>query len=153
MRDFFIKRFHKRKAVKVLLINRDKRQLTKYFVPDSEGNFTWYGDTFKIDQEPYYDTKGYPTYIFKYNNTGPINANPFIQDVEPSYMTAAEYNTAIHNKLAQELFNSADNKMDASNINVFISVANMIILLAVGYLLYNELETILDIIRTLERWG
>ena len=150
MKDFFIKTFQKKRAIKMILINRDKRQLTKYFVPDEDGNFTWGQQTYKIDQEPYYDPKGFPTYIFKYNNTGPINANPNINNIEKTYMTPSEYNTAIHNRMAQQLFNANDTGEDAGKISMFVSIGTLVVVIAAAYLIYQEISNVLEILRTVE---
>ena len=146
MKEFMIKTFHKKSAIKVVLINREKKIVVRYLIPDAEGNFTLNEQTFKIDNNPYYDTKGFPTYIFKYNNTGPINANPDIDGIEQSHMTSAEYNTAIHNKLARELFNAADNGLDTGNVSMILSFVAIAATIAVGYFLFTEISALQELL-------
>lgn len=147
MREFFIRVFHKKSAIKIVLINREKKIVVRYLLPDAEGNFTLSDQTFKIDNNPYYDGKGFPTYIFKYNNTGPVNANPDIDGIKQSHMTSAEYNTAIHNKLARELFNASDSGLDTGSVSMVLSFVTIAVTVAVGYFLLQEISVLQEILR------
>lgn len=152
MRQFFIKTFHKRKAVKVVLFSIDKKYQTFYVIPSNDGNVTIDKKTFIINHSPVYDSKGFPTYFFKYNNTKPLNVNPEIASVTPSETSPDQYTTGIENNITQQLFSATDS-VDKMSILVIIVAITFIVSAAGMYMLFNEISALKELLEPVNNGG
>lgn len=136
---FFIKRELDKKKVRVIIASSDRR-LTTYKVKPVDKTVSVEGKTYNINDTDFMMIKNMPTYIFNDENTQPIDLFTGIQ----SPYSPHQYQTAIENKLVEEIFKSS--KKGKSNDSPIIMILLIAVIGAVGligYLGYDFIETIL----------
>ena len=123
--QFIIKNFMKHKAVKIILIDDDKRIKSKFVIPEAK-TVTITGKTFTLTQEATYYSEGVPTYVFSNNNIAPL-------DVERSETLPIDLNTILQSHIGRDIANaSKGNKME---LTVILSGVMIIGLVYIYYLM------------------
>lgn len=152
MTRFQAKYFNKDKAVKAIVFSKDKRIKTYYALPSSN-TITLKNKSYTINDEDWFISDGFPTFIF--NDTSAEPQNPIKAKLEP-VMSPEDFNVAISAKVAKEIFDASNSKMDPGTLGMILSFITLIGLGALYYV-FNEkfsammqlLSEIREVLRTL----
>lgn len=144
MRQWIIKRFRKKKAVRLYIINENRR-VHHYWTIPIDGNVTIGGTSFKLTKDDYLLKDNIPTYFFNYKSAGPLN----LYENSKVILTPEDFNLAIDTHVARDIF-MATMKSKISPDTLIILGAMAVGFLAVGYFLNDKLDAIN---RTLEALG
>lgn len=144
MRQWIIKRFRKKKAVRIYIINEDRR-VHHYWAIPIDGNVTIQDMSFKLTKDDYLLKDNIPTYFFNYKNATPLN----LYSNKEVILTAQDFNLAIDTHVARDVF-MATMKSKLSGDTLLILGGMVIGFLAVGYFLNDKLDAINN---TLEALG
>ena len=143
MNEWVIRKFYKAKAVRMIIVYDDKRVRTHWAIPDGNNVNIKIGDlsmSFIINDHDFFLMKGVPTYFFNVRNAEPFN--PLEQ--KKTYLTPSAYNTAISAKVATEIFNATNAKMDVGLMSIIMGVVCILAIGIVGYLGYTQIQIILE---------
>lgn len=148
MKQWAIKKFKKNKVIRAIVHYPNKRSKAFWLIPKGE-IVTIEGGSYRCNTEKDYFTlmDGIPTFTYQFNKVEPIR----VDDQTPSIMNAQEYNTAINNKVVQDIFNASDKKLDMMMILV-VGIVAMAVIMIIGFYflndkvqgLYSYIETILN---------
>lgn len=131
MTKFSAKYFQNNKAIKVIVFSKDKRVKTYYAKPYNN-TVEVESKTYTLNDQDWFISEGFPTYIFNDRDAEPQNPlNPKVR----SLMTADDFNVAISSKVARDIFDASNSKMDTGTLGLIISIITLIGVGAVGYLL------------------
>ena len=152
MTRFQAKHFNKNKAVKAIIFSKDKRIKTYYANPESN-TITLNNKSYTINDDDWFISDGFPTFV--YNDQSAEPQNPIKAKLEP-VMSPEDFNVAISAKVAKEIFDASNNKMDAGAIGLILSFITLAGLGALYYV-FNEkftammqlLTEIREVLRTL----
>jgi len=131
MTKFSAKYFNNKTAVKAIIFSKDKRVKT-HFVNPEHNSITIQGKTYTLNDQDWFISEGFPTYVFNDRDAEPQNP---LNPTRRSLMTADDFNVAISSKVAREIFDASNPKMDAGMIGLILSVITLIGVGVVGYLM------------------
>lgn len=152
MTRFQAKHFNKNKAVKAIVFSKDKRIKTFYANPES--NIIKLGNkSYTINDDDWFISDGFPTFV--YNDQSAEPQNPIKAKLQP-VMSPEDFNVAISAKVAKEIFDASNNKLDSGSISMILSFITLIGLGALYYV-FNEkfsammqlLSEIREVLRTI----
>lgn len=150
--QWMIKKFHKKKAIRVFIYYPDRKIRLYWAIPKSD-IVTVNGKAYNCDASRFYFTmhNRIPTFTYLVDRPEPLT----IDDLKNSpVMSSEEYNVAVNNRVIKEIFNSADKKMDLVTAVIVGMVAVVLVVGIAGFFVYKEIESLktsLDEIRTLLR--
>ena len=137
MKQWFISKFKKKKAVRIFLLNKDKR-LTQYWVlPKGLGEITIGKYTFKITPHDFVLLNNVPTYFYNVENAAPVS----FEHGKVVELSPAEFNMSIEAHVARDVFAAAQGSL-LSTEGIIILVAVLVCALGLGYYLSSELTAI-----------
>lgn len=126
--------FHKKTAVKVIIFSKDKRVKTAYVNP-SNNTLTVFKKTYTLNDQDWFISEGFPTYIFNDVDSEPQNPlNPKVR----SLMSADDFNVAISSKVARDIFEASKGGMDSGSLGLILSIFTLIGVAVVGYLTFDN---------------
>lgn len=137
MKNWINKHLKKNTSIKVYVVHEDKRMTVHYIIPNGD-QITIGNRSYIITSEEVLLSKGRPAFFYHYDNPNPIN--PF--ELATPGMTAKEFNTAITANVAKQIFDASDNSLDMAKVSMFISVVTLIGVVIVGYLMFDNFETL-----------
>lgn len=142
--QWFIKKFHRNKAVITIMHYPNKRTKVRYAIPEGE-NVYIDGGVYRCNTEKDYFSllNGIPCFTYQFNKVEPVR----IDGEKPSSMSADEYNTAINSKVVEAIFNATDKKMDLVMAIIIGLVATAIITLLGFFYMNDKLNDIFDFIK------
>lgn len=144
MRQWIIKRFRKKRAVRIYVITEDRR-VHHYWTIPVDGNVKIKGLSFKLTKDDYLLKDNIPTYFFNDKDAEPLN----LYSDKKILLSPQDFNLAIDTHVARDVF-SATMKKKISPDTLIILGGMFIGLLAVGYFLNDKLDAIN---KTLEALG
>lgn len=147
MNQFTIKHFHKKDAIKLLIVYPSRKWKLVWALPDND-LVKYKGYEFKINEKDFIlDNKNTPCYIV---DTGNIEVkDPYSPNKINKIISPEELNTAISARVATEIFNTMKSAMDKSTIAIIVGVMGIAITLVGIYLLMgrlDELQSLLELI-------
>jgi hypothetical protein len=126
--------FYKKTAVKVIIFSKDKRVKTAYVNP-SNNTLTVFKKTYTLNDQDWFISEGFPTYIFNDVDSEPQNPlNPKVR----SLMSADDFNVAISSKVARDIFEASKGGMDSGSLGLILSIFTLIGVAVVGYLTFDN---------------
>jgi hypothetical protein len=147
-----ILRLYKRRNMIKAIIVYDDRRVKSYWVKPDNDNITIAERSYKITKDDIFLSKNVPCYIYQANQPEPINP----LNNKKSLMTSQEFNTAIEAKVAREIFNAVDKKLDAGTIALLMGGATILAVVVIAYLgnqsitiILEQLKEIRDMLRIL----
>jgi hypothetical protein len=133
MNRFQAKHFNKNKAVKAIIFSKDKRIKTFYANPES--NIIKLGNkSYTINDDDWFISDGFPTFV--YNDQSAEPQNPIKAKLKP-VMSPEDFNVAISAKVAKEIFDASNGKLDSGSISMILSFLTLIGIGALYYV-FNE---------------
>jgi len=144
-----IKIYKRRNMIKAIIVYADRRVKSFWVKPD---NNTISIDTrsYTVTKDDIFLSKNVPCYIYQADQPEPINPLNFSK----SLMTSQDFNTAIEAKVAREIFNAVDKKLDAGMISMIMGAATILAVVVIAYLgnqsitmILEQLKEIRDILR------
>lgn len=134
--QFLIKHFYKNIAIRCMIFGTDKRVHLYWAIP-KDSVVTINGRSYSCNADKDYCTfyKGIPTFVYNVErmealNLADIKANP--------NMNSKDYNTAINNTVAQQIFNAGDKKVDLITACIIGMMAMVLIVAVAGYFMYQK---------------
>lgn len=148
--QFIIKKFYKNKAVITIMHFPNKRVKILWAIPDGD-LVKIHGGVYQCDaskQDTYSILNGVPVFTYYHNKVEALKVN----GDKSSLMTASEYNTAIDNKVVQEIFLASNKKMDLISAIIMGGIA-LIIVMAIGfYFLFDKVGSLQTLINDLKTY-
>jgi hypothetical protein len=145
MRQWIIKTFQKRKAVRIYLVMPDKRLKEYWVIP--QGNFVkikGVGD-FVINLEgAHLSSKNVPTFIYRADKLEPFD----LQGGKESLMTSKEIQTALDANIASEIFNASKGSAISQDV-VIICLVVIVAVAGAWYMLDTKLTAIMEALQVL----
>jgi hypothetical protein len=137
--EWIIKHFLKNKAIRAIIHFPDHR-IRLYWILPKDGLITINDKTYSCDANRDYFSllKGIPTFTYQVDKIEPLR----FDDIKASAYSAAEYNTAINNKVIRDIFSANDKKTDLVTAVIVGMVAVVLIVGVAGFFLYKEIESI-----------
>ena len=137
MRQWYISKFKKKKAVRIFLLRKDKR-LTHYWVlPKGLGEITVGKYSFKLTPEDFVLLNNVPTYFYNESNAAPVSfTHGKVVELSPD-----EFNMSIEAHVARDVFAASQGGL-LSTEGIIIIVAVLVCALGLGYYLSSELSAI-----------
>ncbi len=137
--QWLIKRFYKNKAIRAIIHYPDHRIRIYWCIPVN-GLVTINEKTYSCDANRDYFSlfNRIPTFTYQVDKIEPLR----FDDIQPSAYSAAEYNTAINNKIVRDIFSASDKKTDLVTAVIVGMAAIVLILGVVAFFLYKEIENI-----------
>lgn len=136
MRQWIIKRFRKKKAVRLYVIDENRR-VHHYWTIPSDGNVTIGNLSFKLTKDDYLLKDNIPTYFFNHKDAEPLN----LFTDKKILLSPQDFNLAIDTHVARDVF-MATMKNKISPDTLIILGGMFLGLLAVGYFLNDKLDAI-----------
>jgi len=122
--QFIIKNFQKSRAVKVILVDSDKRVKTRFVIPEDK-TVTIGNKSFVMNPELTYYSEGFPTYIVNYENIQPLD----LLNGKDSEMLPTDLNTILQSHIGRDIANaSKGNKLELGLIMSAVCVVGIIYL-------------------------
>lgn len=129
--NFINKHFRKGKCVLAIFLSEDRRVRFKYVIP--KGNNVTIGSySYIINEDDLFLHKGMPAFILTTKNAEPIKVNPL--NKKTSYLSAEEYNTAISNQVAKQIFLANKGGFDGNILTLILLGVLLMGLIVIGYL-------------------
>ena len=142
MTKFSAKYLNGNKAVKAIIFSKDKRIKTYYCIPQNK-TITIGTNSFVINDDDFFLSDGFPTYIYNDISSEPVNPNKLNNK---TFMKPDDFNAAISSKVAREIFDAASNKMDAGGLGLIFSGITLAAVAILAYIGYSNFESMLAII-------
>ena len=141
--EWVIKHFCKNKAIRAIIHYPDHRIRLYWCIPIN-GNVTINNKTYSCDANRDYFSllNRIPTFTYQVDKIEPLR----FDDIEPSAYSAAEYNTAINNKIVRDIFSASDKKTDLVTSVIVGMVAIVLIVGVAAFFMYKEIESIKTVI-------
>jgi hypothetical protein len=134
MTKFSANWFNKKTAVKVIIFSKDKRVRITYVNP-SNNTLTAFKKTYTLNDNDWFISEGFPTYIFNDIDSEPQNPlNPKIR----SLMSADDFNVAISSKVARDIFEASKGGMDSGSLGLILNIITLIGVAVIGYLTFDN---------------
>jgi len=144
-----LKIYKRRNMIKAIIVYADRRVKSYWVKPDAD-NLTIGDRSYKITKDDIFLSKNVPCYIYQSDQPEPINPLNY----NKSLMTSQDFNTAIEAKVAREIFNAVDKKLDAGMISMIMGAATILAVVVIAYLgkqsltmIMEQLKEIRDILR------
>lgn len=137
-----IKVLRRRHHIKAIIVYPDRRVKTFWRKPD--GNTVTINErSYTITKDDIFLTANVPTYLYQAEQPEPINP----LNANKSLWTSQEFNTAIEAKVAREIFNAVDKKLDAGTIAMIVGGLTIIVVAVIAYMGNETLQTIMSQLR------
>jgi hypothetical protein len=134
MTKFSANWFNKKTAVKVIIFSKDKRVRITYVNP-SNNTLTAFKKTYTLNDNDWFISEGFPTYIFNDIDSEPQNPlNPKVR----SLMSADDFNVAISSKVARDIFEASKGGMDGGTLGLVLNILTLLGVAVIGYLTFDN---------------
>ena len=146
--QWYIRRFLRKKAIRVQIHKPDRRIITRWIIPERNGFFTLDNQTYRCDttKDDYFAlVDGVPLFIYKSGVVEPIRCD----DATVKHVTADELNTVINNSVVEKIFASADGSADYGKITLVVCIILIAGLAAVAFYLTKRIEALEAVITEL----
>ena len=142
--SWFIKTFQKHKAIIVRIATQDHLEKSYWVIPKGKTvNIKGIG-TFELNEKDFfYNSNRVPIYYFNDNFIQPID----MVKGTPSEYTPQHYQTAIDARMAEQIFSATGSRMNLGLLGLVLSFLTLIGLGLVYYMLQDQINQILDILR------
>jgi hypothetical protein len=134
-----LKVYKRRNMIKAIIVYADRR-VKSYWVKPDNNTLTIGERSYTITKDDIFLSKNVPCYLYQADVPEPINPLNF----NKSLWTAQEFNTAIESKVAREIFNAVDKKLDAGTIAMIMGAATVLAVVVVAYLGSTSIQLILE---------
>ena len=144
--QWIIKHFMKKKALKAVIVYPDKRIKIFWTIP--KDNTLTVGDkAYLCDASihPFYLMKNIPTFTYIHDNITPIDLQNL--STTDSEITSKALKALINNKIIKDMYD----EMNAGTVNLsmILSIACVISIVIVGFLLYSRIQDLEGLITNL----
>jgi len=137
-------RFKKKKVVRFIITQKDKRVTERIVIPKSQG-FCELGDkTFRIDSENvFYGDKNIPTYLFYEEEATAFNAlDPKKWKDQTSSPEALQ--TALNQRIAKDIIEATSGTDSTKLLTIVLLILTLIAVAGFGYFVYEQLNEIMQ---------
>lgn len=137
-----VKIYRRRNMIKAIVVYADRR-VKSYWVKPDNNTLTIGERSYTITKDDIFLSKNVPCYLYQADQPEPVNPLNF----NKSLWTSQEFNTAIEAKVAREIFNAVDRKLDAGTIAMIMGGLTVIVVGVVAYMGNNSIQLILEQLR------
>lgn len=145
MKQWVIKTFKKKQAVRIYIVNEENRLRSYWVIPNPSGEVIIGSYAFKLSKDAMVLQNNVPTYVFNTKNADPIN----LVKKRTRHMTAEDFHLAIDSHVAQDIIKASGG--DKLSLEFIITLLVMFVGFAgIFYVFSGQFEELRLLIETIK---